>query len=160
MSRVSRLECRGWMLLILRTDCLNLKAYQHVLSVLNCGLDCEGYRLPTEAEWEFLAKAGTEQLFAGANSPAGVAIFEWNSDDRLSPVAQKRPNQWGLYDMSGNAFEWCLDDFVEEPVRQLDPLYILDSTRKVGRGGSFRSKEEAIRSTSRSSAAMDVQRIL
>ena len=121
------------------------------------GLDCEGYRLPTEAEWEFLAKAGTEQLFAGANSPAGVAIFEWNSDDRLSPVGQKRPNQWGLYDMSGNAFEWCLDDFVEEPVRQLDPLYILDSTRKVGRGGSFRSKEEAIRSTSRSSAAMDVQ---
>lgn len=121
------------------------------------GLQCEGYRLPTEAEWEYAAKAGTEQLFAGANSPVSVAVFEWNSEGAVERVGQKKPNQWGLYDMSGNVFEWCLDDFVEEPVRRMDPLYQIDSPLKVGRGGGFRSKEEAIRSTSRSSASMDIR---
>ena len=59
--------------------------------------------------------------------------------------------------MSGNVFEWCLDDFVEEPIRRTDPLYRIDSPLKVGRGGSFRSKESAIRTTSRSSASMDIR---
>ena len=71
--------------------------------------NANGYRLPTEAEWEYALKAGTELIYAGSNDIDEVAWYEDNSNDKTHPVAQLRPNAWGLYDCSGNVDEWCND---------------------------------------------------
>lgn len=69
------------------------------------------YRLPTEAEWEFAAKGGTKSKgypYSGAKSPDSVAWYSSKSDGTM-PVAQKLPNELGIYDMTGNVWEWCSD---------------------------------------------------
>lgn len=71
-----------------------------------------GYRLPTEAEWEYSAKAGTELTYAGSNNIDEVAWYQVTSKyEGTSPVVQKKANHWGLYDCSGNVFEWCNDEW-------------------------------------------------
>jgi formylglycine-generating enzyme required for sulfatase activity len=67
-----------------------------------------GYRLPTEAEWEYAAKAGTTYLFSGSNEIDEVGWY-YDNARKLKPVKLKKPNDWGLYDMSGNIQEWCFD---------------------------------------------------
>ena len=68
-----------------------------------------GYRLPTEAEWEYMAKAGTELTYAGSDDLNEVAWYG-NYEGSTHPVAEKEPNLWGIYDCSGNVEEWCSDD--------------------------------------------------
>ena len=80
-----------------------------IAGVITWNKNANGYRLPTRAEWVYAAKGGQNYRYAGSNTLAEVAWYKENSGDRLHPVAVKKPNGYGLYDMSGNAAEWCWD---------------------------------------------------
>jgi formylglycine-generating enzyme required for sulfatase activity len=74
-------------------------------------LDGYRYRLPTEAEWEYAARAGTTDKYAGASALGDVAWYNSNSGSKTHPVGGKQPNAWGLYDVLGNVREWCQDTY-------------------------------------------------
>ena len=69
----------------------------------------DGFRLPTDAEWEYAAKGGQEYKYSGSNNIDEVAWYNENSVETTHPVAQKKANGYGLYDMTGNVREWCWD---------------------------------------------------
>jgi formylglycine-generating enzyme required for sulfatase activity len=101
----------------------------------------KAYRLATEAEWEFAARGGTSwtdnNLYSGGNTLKSVGWYTENSGDKTHPVGQRTPNQRGLYDMSGNVWEWCSDWYKGYP----GSTGVTDYTGsdRVGRGGSWRN---------------------
>ena len=102
------------------------------------GFECEGYRLPTEAEWEYAGRAGEGYLYAGSNELDSVAWTLGNSGEQTHPVAQKRPNGWGLYDMTGNVWEWTWDWYGSYAnTDATDPVGPNTGSDRVGRGGSW-----------------------
>jgi len=123
--------------------------------------NANGYRLPTEAEWEYACRAGTNTPFnTGDNISTNLAnyngFYPYNFGpigenlDKTAPVGSYPPNQWGLYEMHGNIFEWCWDwfDYYKRD-DVLDPKGPSTGTYRVIRGGSWANNGHAIRSAYR-----------
>jgi len=92
---------------------------QEFISELNSIDPDHTYRLPTEAEWEYACRAGSRTAFYWGNSDSDSTMNEYcwyavNSDSEAHPVGILQPNDWGLYDMSGNVWEWCEDNYAED----------------------------------------------
>lgn len=117
----------------------------------------EKYRLPSESEWEYACRAGstTEYSYDDESTPGDYAWYTGNSGDTTNPVGEKEPNAWGLYDMSGNVWEWCNDLYggytSSSKVNPVGPHG--NRGVRVNRGGSWGSYPQYLRSTYRSSAA-------
>jgi formylglycine-generating enzyme required for sulfatase activity len=120
-----------------------------------CDFEANGYRLPTEAEWEYACRAGTDSDYSFGSDPRQLGDFAWFADNaakKTHPVGRKKPNSHGLFDMHGNVAEWCQDVY--------DPGYYKTSPEKnprgpdsgdeyVLRGGSWKSAADAARSAYR-----------
>ncbi|SFM32250.1 formylglycine-generating enzyme family protein [Methanolobus profundi] len=116
----------------------------------------ESYRLPTEAEWEYACRAGTETAFSFGDDSDLMVDYGWfddNSEDKTRPVGMKEANPWGLYDMHGNVAEWVLDEYHsnynDAPTDGTEWTGGVD--RRVIRGGSWENSEDNCRSAVRDS---------
>jgi len=120
-----------------------------------CDFEADGYRLPTEAEWEYAARAGAsaaEDAAADAQSLNNHAWFRENVNGKTALVGRKRPNAWGLCDMYGNVLEWCHDAYsptyyAQSPAN--DPRGPAQGEKRVLRGGAWDSSADGCCSTVR-----------
>ena len=122
------------------------------LTTLECNFEANGYRLPTEAEWEYACRAGTTTAYFFGDSPAKLGTYAWfdkNAGGHPRPVGQKQPNPWGLYDMAGNVWQWCNDfykvDYYQESPPE-NPRGPSQGPNRVLRGGAWRFGADSCRS--------------
>jgi formylglycine-generating enzyme required for sulfatase activity len=115
------------------------------------------YRLPTEAEWEYAARAGSTSAYSFGDDPRQLKDYAWyrnNSELKTHPVGKKKPNSWGLYDMYGNVWEWVQDWFDDKYYREspsIDPIGMIGTLGplRVYRGGSWGNDARYVRSAYR-----------
>lgn len=104
-------------------------------------------RLPSEAQWEYAARSGgREEAFAGGDNPEALAWYRNNSRGSTHPVGEKQPNGLGLFDMSGNVWEWCRDAYVPEAYGHNQTVSRENVLFRVRRGGCWQSPRHKIRS--------------
>lgn len=123
------------------------------------------YRLPTEAEWEYAAKAGTNTAYSFGDDISKLddyAVYYKNSDTHYSKVGTKLPNPWGLYDMHGNVSEWTLDEYKENAytISESKNPWIKPTVihPRVIRGGSWDDDADVLRSSARVASSLKLQR--
>ena len=125
---------------------------QEFIRKLN-SLTGQNFRLPTEAEWEFACRGGNNSRgykYSGSNYIDNVAWYDGNSGDKTHPVATKSPNELGIYDMSGNVWEWCADWYGDySSGRQTNPKGPYGGSYRVNRGGSWNDDARFCRSSDR-----------
>ena len=143
------------------TECTGTVGTNYSCTSVTINEECTGYRLPTEAQWEYATRAGTTTaLYSGTydgtylcgNEP-NLGPISWycaNSANEIHPVASLTPNDWGLYDTSGNVYEWCEDSFNEFTTAPVsDPLVTDTSSLFIIRGGSYNTISSTHRSAHR-----------
>ena len=107
------------------------------------------YRLPTEKEWEYVCRAGTNNAYSYGDSTDSLSEYGWwakNSGNQPEPVGKLKPNPWGLYDMHGNLFEWCFDSYESYPGGK---AFSNTGNMKVLRGGAYYCPSNILRSACR-----------
>ncbi|MEO6037098.1 MAG: SUMF1/EgtB/PvdO family nonheme iron enzyme, partial [Saprospiraceae bacterium] len=141
----------------------NLQAvYNLRQDTVSTNFSANGYRLPTEAEWEYAAAAGkaiSTQPFAGLGSLNALAWYSGNSHHRVHLTARKKANALGVYDLSGNVWEWCQDwydpRFYEKSSGASDPCGPPNGQERTLRGGSWNNNPAHCRIANRSSRYAD-----
>ena len=117
------------------------------------------YRLPTEAEWEYCCRAGSQSAFYFGDNEAELDDYAWyekNSNGQTHPVGQKKPNAWGLYDMHGNVYEWCQNWYDDYPSKVVcDPQGPPKGVYRVYRGGGWYLEARYARSAFRNGYSPD-----
>ena len=129
---------------------------QDFISKLNA-MTGKRFRLPSEAEWEYAARGGKKSRgyqYSGSNTIGDVAWYEGNSGSKTHAVGTKQPNELGIYDMTGNVWEWCQDwygSYSSSP--QTNPIGAVSGSCRMGRGGSWGNSARYCRSSYRGSYA-------
>ena len=125
--------------------CYDLQSWQ-------CNFAADGYRLPTEAEWEYACRAGTKTAYFFGESASKLSNYAWfedNAGGKPRPVGGKPANAWGLHDMHGNVWEWCNDFYQVDYYQQSpekDPHGPETGETKVVRGGAWKFSADSCRS--------------
>jgi formylglycine-generating enzyme required for sulfatase activity len=119
---------------------------QEFIKKLNLIEKTDIYRLPTEAEWEYACRAGTDTAYCFGDNPQELEEYGWYEKNSYgtNPVAQKKPNAWGLYDMHGNVWEWCYDCYCDYCSGN-----VADGSYRVIRGGAWNRAARDCRSAYR-----------
>lgn len=131
-----------------RTDPNNKCRFDTRKWLITCDFNADGYRLPTEAEWEYAARGADpyySYTYSGSNTLNNVGWFTDNAGKMLHPVATRTPNELGLYDLSGNIWEWCWDWYDKTYYQKSSRDFPTGASRGVSRvirGGSWRTGEE------------------
>lgn len=147
----------------LPVDSVSWNNAQLFIYALNLREKTRAYRLPTEAEWEYAARAGTVTAYSFGEDPADLTDFGWyvmNSNLATHPVGKLAPNPWGLFDMHGNVYEWCQDRYLADyytraPSRNPTGPSAGEGNR-VRRGGYWGSSARNLRSSDRDSFPPDL----
>lgn len=132
-------------------------------------IENRAYRLPTEAEWEYACRAGSDSAFHFGNESGRLGEYAWfrENSSRPMPVGKKEPNRWGLHDMLGNVWEWCADSYLPYSRRvgllarlviTPDPVFEEPGARHVLRGGSWESAPYGLRSAARLADSPETKR--
>lgn len=119
-----------------------------------CDFSKNGCRLPTEAEWEYACRAGSNEKYCFGNDKSRLTEYAWYSANTSGtyPVGVKKPNAWGLYDMHGNVYEWCSDFYDENYYKNSpinNPTGPQSGSYRVLRGGSWFNHSDYLRSAHR-----------